>query len=44
MMPLVPMMPMMPLVTATIDDWKNVVVTTGGREATAIRRSVLRGW
>jgi hypothetical protein len=35
------MVPMMPLlVTATIDDWKNVVVTTGSREVTATVRTM----
>jgi hypothetical protein len=32
---MMPLVPMMPLVTATIDDWKNEVATTGSREATA---------
>ena len=32
---MMPLVPMMLLVTATIDDWKNVVATTGSREATA---------
>ena len=29
---MMPLVPMMPLITAAIDDWKNEVVTTGGRE------------
>ena len=32
---MMPLVQMMPLLTATIDDWKNVVVMTGSREATA---------
>ena len=29
---MMPLVPMMPLITAAIDDWKNEVVTMGGRE------------
>ena len=41
MMPLVPMMPM---IMAAIDDWKNEVVTTGGRERQRYNVPYGGGW